>query len=115
MRFLADENFNNRILRGIQRENAHIDIQRVQDTDFYEAEDPDVLDYAAREQRILLTHDIKTMPKFAYERVHAGKPMPGGVAIPKDAPVGEVIEDFLIVLGAGSPQDLENQVIYLPL
>ena len=35
MRLLADENFDNRILRGIRREKTDVDIVRVQDTELY--------------------------------------------------------------------------------
>jgi hypothetical protein len=28
-------------------------------------------------ERILLTHDVKTMPGYAYERMVAGLPVPG--------------------------------------
>lgn len=57
IRLLADENFDNRILRGVQRENANADIVRVQDTDLYEADDSTVLAWAASESRIVLSHD----------------------------------------------------------
>lgn len=43
MRFLADENFSNRILRGLRRENAEADIVRVQDTEIYSADAGDGL------------------------------------------------------------------------
>ena len=49
MRFLADENFDGRVLRGLRRENVNIDMIRVQDTDFYGSPDPDVLEWAASE------------------------------------------------------------------
>ncbi len=67
MRFLADENFDNHILEGVRRENPDIDVVRVQDTEIYEADDPIVLEWAAKENRILLTHDVRTMSRYAYE------------------------------------------------
>jgi hypothetical protein len=115
MRFLADENFNNRILRGIRREHGSVDIQRVQDTEVYQAEDPAVLAFAAAAGRILLTHDIKTMPRYAYDRVKAGQPMPGVVAIPEELSIGAVIADMGIIMKASTAQDFDNQVVYLPL
>ncbi len=115
IRLLADENFDNRILRGIWRENADIDIIRVQDTEIYETDDPVVLEWAAKEQRILLTHDIKTMPKYAYERVNEGKPMPGVIAVQFGAPIGEIIEDILLILSAKNDEEFENQVVHVPL
>lgn len=58
IRFLADENFNNAIIRGVKPINADVDIVRTQDTEVYQADDPTVLVWAAKEGRVLLTHDV---------------------------------------------------------
>ena len=42
VRFSADENFNNQIVRGVLRQNPDIDIVRVQDVDLSGADDPTV-------------------------------------------------------------------------
>ena len=68
-RFLADENFNNQIVRGVLRQSPNIDIVRVQDVDLSGADDPAVLAWAAQEGRIVLTHDVATMTTFAYQRI----------------------------------------------
>lgn len=115
IRLLADENFDNRILRGIRRENISADIVRVQDTEVYQAEDARVLEWAAQEGRIVLTHDLKTMPRHAYERVRDGKPMPGVILVNLDASIGAVIEDMLIALGASDAAEYEGQVVHIPL
>ena len=60
MRFLADENFDNRILEGVFRENPDFDVIRVQDTEVYQAPDPMILEWVAKEGRILLTRDVNT-------------------------------------------------------
>jgi predicted nuclease of predicted toxin-antitoxin system len=57
MRFLADENFDNRVLRGLMRLIPNVDIVRAQDTEMAGANDPTLLEWAAKEARILLTHD----------------------------------------------------------
>lgn len=54
--FLADENFNGAVVRGLLRQVPSVDIVRVQDVGLSSAEDPAVLDWAAREGRVLLTH-----------------------------------------------------------
>lgn len=115
IRFLADENFNGKTLRGVLRENPEADILRVQDTEVYQAPDPEVLQWAAQENRILLTHDIETMPGFANERVAAGLPMPGVFAIRDKLPIGQVINDLLLILGASEPNEWENRVIHFPI
>ena len=87
MRFLADENFDNDILSGVLRENSGFDVIRVQDTEIYEADDPTVLEWAAKENRILLTRDVNTLIGFAYDRLRAGLPMPGVIEIRQQTPV----------------------------
>jgi hypothetical protein len=49
VKFAADENFDNRILRGMLRGEPDLDAVRVQDTEVAEASDPVVLDWLARE------------------------------------------------------------------
>jgi predicted nuclease of predicted toxin-antitoxin system len=77
IRLLADENVKNNIVRGVRLRNPRIDLVRVQDVGLSGANDPSVLEWAAGHQRVLLTHDVATITAFAYERVRAGKPMPG--------------------------------------
>lgn len=73
LRLLADENLNNNIVRGVRRRAADTDIVRVQDVGLSGANDPTVLDWAARNGRILLTHDVSTITAFAYDRIRQGR------------------------------------------
>jgi predicted nuclease of predicted toxin-antitoxin system len=116
MLFLTDENFDNDILRGILRENPECDVIRVQDTEIYQADDREVLAWAAQENRILLTHDANTLIGFAYERLAAGLTSPGVIEVnKKQISIGQAIAEMLLIIGAGNPADFENQVTYLPL
>jgi Domain of unknown function (DUF5615) len=96
MRFLADENLNNDIVRGLLRRKTDFDIVRVQDVGLSGADDPTVLEWAAREKRVLFTHDVSTITRYAYERVGAGKAMPGVFEVSRGLPLGSVIEDILL-------------------
>ncbi len=71
--------------------------------------------WAAGQGRVVLTHDVQTMVGYAYDRVRAGRPMPGVVALPEDAPAGPAVEDLLLVVGASFEGELEDRVIFLPL
>jgi hypothetical protein len=93
---LADENLHGDIVRGLRRRNPELDIVRVQDIGLSGADDPTVLERAAAEGRILLTHDVATITRYAYERVQAGLPMPGVLEIKRSLPIGVVIEDILL-------------------
>ena len=115
MRFLADENFDNDILRGVLRENSDFDVIRAQDTEVYGADDPAVLAWAAKEHRILLTHDVNTMVGYAYDRIRAGLPMPGVIEIGDQVPIGRAIAELLLIDGASDTSEWENKVTYLPL
>ena len=55
------------------------------------------------------------MPKFACERVAAGQPMPGVIAIPKDLPIGQAIEEMHTVIECLDQGECSAQVIHLPL
>lgn len=74
-----------------------------------------ILEWAAAQGRILLTHDISSVPPYAYERVRAGKPMPGVFVVRESLPVGRVIDDLLILAECSLPGEWEGQVRYLPL
>jgi len=115
MHLLADENFHNDVLRGLLRANPELDIIRVQDTEIYQAADPIVLAWAAKENRILLTHDVQTMTKYANQRILAGEYMPGVLEVAAEASIGQVIEEILVVIGASEPDELENRIIFIPL
>ncbi len=112
---LADENFHGDMLRGLPRTEPKLDILRVQDTDLYQAADPVVLEWAASANRILLTHDVKTMTKHAHDRIRAGLPMPGVIEVRDDLPIGQAIEEILITLIASKPGELANRIVYIPL
>jgi hypothetical protein len=51
LRLAADENLNYDIVRGVLRHDPQIDIVRVQDAGMSGADDPAVLEWAAREGR----------------------------------------------------------------
>jgi hypothetical protein len=112
---VADENFNNDILRGLSRRDPSLDIIRIQDVGLTHAPDPDVLEWAAQENRVLLTHDRNTITKFAYQRVMAGKSMPGVIEVDRAVPMKVAIEDILLLAVLSESGELEGQIIYLPL
>jgi hypothetical protein len=114
-RFLADENFNNHLLRALLRGLPNFDIVRAQDAVVAGAEDPALLAWAATEGRILLTHDAKTIPRFAYDRVRAGLPVPGVVVVALTADLGDALDDLLVLIGASRDEEWRDRVQFVPL
>ncbi len=115
LRLAADENLNNDIVRGLLRRKPGLDIVRIQDMSLAGASDPAVLDWTAREGRVLLTHDVTTITRHAYRRVEAGQRMPGVFEVSRAVPVGQAIEDILLLVECSLDDEWEGQVRYLPL
>lgn len=114
MRLLSDENFNGTILRGLMRRFLELDLVRVQDVGLMHADDPTILEWAAKEGRILLTHDVATVTMYAYERVNQGLPMTGVVEVIATAPIGKILDDLELFICCSEPEEYEGQVLFIP-
>ncbi len=115
LRLAADENLNYNIVRRVLRVNPKVDIVRVQEAGLSGADDPTVLAWAANESRVLLSHDVVTMTKYAYERIAAGESMPGLFEVSFRSSIGRIIEDILLLVECSFDNEWEGQVRYLPL
>ncbi len=115
LRLLSDENFNGDIVRGLLLRRPDLNLLRVQDIGLSEADDPAILEWAAANNRIVLTHDRATMPDFAYARVVAGLPMPGVFVCDDRMPVRQVIEELLLIEDGSEQVEWAGLVVYLPL
>jgi hypothetical protein len=115
LRLLADENFNNAIVRGIWRRKPDADLVRVQDVGLTSADDPTVLAWAATTGRLLLTNDVTTITHYAYARVTAGQPMPGVIEVSRAVPIGVAIEHIVLLMECSLEDEWEGQILYLPL
>lgn len=115
VRFLADENFNNQIVRGIFRQSRDVDIVRVQDVELSGTDDPTVLEWAAQQGRIVLTHDVATMIAFACERIESKLPMPGLFEVSRRVSVGLAIEEIILIAECSLEGEWEGQIRFLPL
>lgn len=115
LRLAADEDFNNRIIRGSLRRAPELDLIRVQDAGLRSRDDASILDWAANDGRVLLTHDVTTMRAHAYARISEGLPMPGVFEVGQDIPIGVAIEEILMLAECSLDGEWEGQVRFLPL
>ena len=115
IKFLTDEDFDNRILRGLLRKQSTLEISRVQDVGLSGANDPTILAWAAQEERILLTHDFRTMPQHVTKMLAIGENIIGIIVVPQSMSIGEAIQDILVVAENCSLEEIKNRIIvYLP-
>jgi predicted nuclease of predicted toxin-antitoxin system len=112
---LIDENFDQRILRGLKLRLPELDYFITQTIGLGGIDDPELLDWAANEGRVIVTHDVNTMTKFASERLRMGLPMPGVIIVPEQMEISPAIDDLEILIECSTAVDLKNQIQYLPL
>jgi hypothetical protein len=112
---LADENFHGAIVRGVWRREPDLDIVRVQDVGLMGSSDPEILEWAAQNGRILMTRDVETLTGYAYDRVRSGLPMPGVLEVRDRLPFRQAIEEILIFAQCSRADEWEGQVCYIPL
>lgn len=111
--YLADEGFRREIVQGVQNRFT-VDVVTVQGVGLTTAPDEKVLEYAAAHQRILWTHDERTMLPAAWGRIARGEPLPGVIFVPWRMAIGMAIEQ-LILLCAAPANEMTDHVVRLPL
>ncbi len=111
--FVSDEGFNWHIVLGVLSRNSTIEIVRVQDVGLSGATDPAILEWAAQEGRIVLTHDENTMLGYANFRLNAGMLMPGLIVVHQDMSPSRAIEGLLEMIGASLEGEWENRIRFV--
>jgi hypothetical protein len=115
LRYLADEDFDNRILKAFRRREPGLDWIRVQDVGLSRCHDELVLQLAAENGRVVLTRDVSTMTAAAYDRIERAEPMPGLIVVPHRMAIGQAIDELIFLAKDSMPDEWEGQVIWLPL
>jgi hypothetical protein len=114
VRYQADADLNEDIVTGVRRRVPKIDFQTSHEAQLTNLPDSDVLVQAAREGRILVTHDRRTMP------IHFGQfienhESPGLVVISQNADLLSAIEDLILIWTASEAEEHVNSIRTLPL
>jgi len=112
-RLLADADLNMAIVAGVVRRNTEIDFQRAEEVPLEGLKDPVVLTVAAQQRRVLVSHDVSTMPDHFREFVRENS-SPGVIVIPQELSIGKAIENVLLICEACDQWDLENRVCLVP-
>ena len=107
IRFLADADFNRKIVSGVLHQVPEIDFKLAPELNGLP--DVQVLAYAAREGRNLVTHDRRTMP------VHFGKFIqtqncPGVFIIPQKIRIRRAIDELILFWAASDAEEHINTI-----
>jgi hypothetical protein len=116
VKWLADENFRNAILRGLLRKAPALDILRAQDVrEIVGQDDRVLLRFATAEGRVVVTHDLSTMIPAMREQMRIESRCAPIVMVPDSMPLGAAVEDLLVLDGCAVEADWAAGVLYIPL
>ena len=114
VRFQADADLNEDIVSGVVRRESMIDFQTADEANLRGLPDQQVLALAAQENRILVTHDRRTMPRHFADFI-VNEKSPGVVIIAQKVSVSAAIEELLLIWSASDAEEWINLIVDLPL
>ena len=113
-RFQADADFNEEIVSGLLRQHPDIDFQTAEEAELSGVPDPEVLARAASENRILVTHDRRTMPHHFADFIRRME-SPGVIVISQRGSIRRAIAELALVWEASESKEWSNLIVKLPL
>jgi hypothetical protein len=114
IRFQADADLNQIIVLATVRREPSIDFQTAVAAGLATRNDQEVLDVAARDGRLLVTHDQKTMPRHFAEFIKRAT-SPGLLVVPQHLSVPVVVDDLRLIWFVTEAEEWINRVSFLPL
>lgn len=93
--FLSDADLRLQIITGLKRLETEIDFMSAQQANLAGLRDMEVLRLAAEMNRVLISHDRRTMPAAFYDFI-LGRKSPGLILIAQGCPIRQAIEGIRI-------------------
>ena len=90
-----------------------MDIVSVRDVGLAATPDPLILEWAANNDRIVITRDVSSMTDAAKSRVSAGLRMPGMLLIQERASVREILESIENIAFCGLEGEWEGRMLFV--
>jgi len=115
VRYLFDEDCNARILRGLRRRVPNLHSITAQDAALGNSTDQAILTFAAAEGYVVVSHDVRTMTATAAAQLRAHQPLAGLILIPQTYPVGQAIDDLLLIAEVTTREEWQGKIVFLPL
>ena len=111
--FQADADLDPDIGRGSRRREPSLDFRNAAGIIPDGTPDAEVLRVAADAGRVLVTRDVRTM-WVHFQQFVAERESPGVLLIPSSRSTGAAVEGILMVWLTWTPEDLRNQIRWLP-
>jgi hypothetical protein len=112
IRFQADADLNFDIVKAVRQQEPAVDFASA--AGLWGVSDPEILERAAVANRVLVSHDRRTMLNHFRNRLTAGKACPGLLIVSQAAAIGPVVESIIILWSVADPAELRDQAFHLP-
>ena len=113
-KFLADENLNAKIIAGLLRREPSVDFQTAKAAGIVGLPDEEVLATAAREGRLLISHDRETMPGH-FNRFVVSSASAGLLIVSQSLAIRKAIDELLLVWAVSEADEWHNRIAFLPI
>ena len=113
VRFQADADLRRPIIAGLRRREPTIDFRTAHDADLAGLNDATVLAVAADEGRLLVSHDVSTMPEHFAHFIQT-RSSPGLILISQELSYHHAIEGLLRLWATTEAEDWQNVLSFLP-
>ena len=100
---------------GLVRRERSADFLLLKEARLRGVADPAVLALAAEQGRVLVSHDVSTLPLHFRAFRSAGNRSPGVFLVPQSLGVGLVIDELLLIWLASEAEEWGNRLVWLPL
>jgi hypothetical protein len=114
-RLLFDADMRAAIVHGLRRALPGGDFVWAREIGMARTPDPELLEWAAARRRAVVSHDVRSMIRFANVRLRAGLPIPGLVVVPQLFPTGQAVGDLSRLVAASVDEPLDGRISYVPL
>lgn len=115
LKLFIDQDFDHDILRGLLQRIPTLDAMTAFEVGLSNARDSELLAWANQAERIIVTHDRRTMPAHAARRMNEAKRVFGVFVVSRRLQIVDVINDLEIMVMCSDEHEWENVVRYLPL
>ena len=114
VRFQADQDLNQDLVKSLVRKEPTLDFRSALDAKLWGLPDIRVLDIAAKDNRVLVSHDFKTLPT-AFARFLENNHSPGVLIVPQAMAIGIAVEFLFMIWDASDATEWSNRICRLRL
>ncbi|APB33165.1 hypothetical protein GlitD10_0849 [Gloeomargarita lithophora Alchichica-D10] len=113
IQFQADADLRQAIVTGVLRREPKLDFRSANEAELEGIKDHDVLSIAARDGRVLVTHDRKTMPT-EFGQFITSQTSFGVLILSQNLPMSGAIDAIILVWEVSTAEEWINQIMTFP-